>query len=293
MLPHPQGREGRTVSREPHSVPQLPQWPFVCVTLAAAMALALLNTLQAGVDLAFRGQRVPWEGLLKASTVEWLDYALFVLPLWLIVGRFPFRADKWRFGLALYLAVGAFVALTIEYIFVLVGNVFRPGVFHLESILSEDFSSELLISWSLIGLIHASRYYLWCRELEADADCTARGTKSRELKQIAVPGRVAHSIVSVSDIELIVSEGNYVRIETQVGSYLIRHTLTGIEAQLDDRFLRVHRRQLINLAHVAAFESGQRGEYRISMRSGRQVSSARSFNATVRSALRAIGQTKA
>jgi hypothetical protein len=251
------------------------------------MALALLNTLQAGVDLAYRGLGVPWEGLLKARTVEWLDYALFVFPLWLIVGRYPFRADNWRTRLPLYLLLGVFVALAKECIYVLVGNVFRPGVFHLESILSEDFSSELLISWSLIGLVHAARFYLWGRALEARAKRTAdRSANSLELAHIPVRGRAGHSMVAVADIEVIASEGNYVRIETQFGSYLIRHTLSGLEDRLDKRFLRIHRRQLINLDHVATFGPGHRGEYNIGMRSGRQVSSARSFNTTVRSALR-------
>jgi two-component system LytT family response regulator len=95
-------------------------------------------------------------------------------------------------------------------------------------------------------------------------------------------------MVATDDIEVFASEGNYARIETRGGDYLIRHTLSGLERRLDHRFLRIHRGTIINLDHVSRFEPGQRGEYRIEMRSGAQLISARSFNPSVRSALRRL-----
>ena len=274
------------MSRQFHPIAQLPPWRFAALTLGTAIALALLNTLQAGVELAYRGQDVPWRGLLKASTAEWLDYALFVFPLWALVQRYPVRTRAWRMRLPLYLGLGALVALAKECIYVVVGNFFRPGVFDLETILSEDFSTELLISWSLIGLLHAVAFHKSGGEPEVRADVAPPAADTpAQLDHVAVRGRAGHALVPVADIEIIASEGNYVRIETQNGNYLIRHTLTGIEGRLDKRFLRIHRRILINLDHVAGFEPGHRGDYTIGMRSGRKISSARSFNADVRSAL--------
>lgn len=254
------------------------------MVLAAAVALAALNTLQAGIERAYRGEGVPWTGLLKASTVEWFDYALFVLPLWLIVRRYPIDGKNWQVRLPFYLLLGVAVAFLKETIYVLIGDFFRPGVFDLETILSEDFSSELLISWSLIGLVHAAAFYRRWDELRGRAD----GRSGERLSQIPVPGRNGHVMVATDDIEVLASEGNYARIETCGGSYLIRHTLSGFEKRLGGRFVRIHRRTIINLDHVSRFEAGERGEYRIEMRSGARLTSARSFNSAIRSALRGV-----
>lgn len=259
-------------------------WLNVAIVVAAAIALALLNTLQAGVDLAYRGQWVPWGGLLKAQTVEWLDYALFVFPLWLIVRRWPVDGSSWRSRIPLYIGLGIVVAFLKETIYVLVGDYFRPGVFDLETILSEDFSSELLISWSLIGLVHAAAYYRWWRESPARSEATAPTEDT--ISQIPVRGRNGHVMLPVGEIEVIASEGNYARLETASGRYLIRHTLSGLETRLDKRFLRIHRRTIINVDHVSGFEARGRGEYRILMRSGAELTSARSVNSEVRAALR-------
>jgi hypothetical protein len=259
-------------------------WLFAAVVIGTAIAMALLNTLQAGVELAYRGQWVPWTGLLKAQTVEWFDYALFVFPLWLIVRRYPVDGSSWRTRVPLYLVLGVVVAFAKETIYVLVGDYFRPGVFDLETILSEDFSSELLISWSLIGLVHAAAYYRRWREFRARSEAAPGSLET--ISQIPVRGRNGHVMLPTSEIEVIASEGNYARIETCAGSYLIRHTLSGLGSRLDKRFLRIHRRTIINVDHVASFAPGRRGEYKILMRSGAELTSARSFNSRIRTALR-------
>ncbi len=265
------------------AIPARP-WLFPAVVLAAAIALALLNTLQAGAELAYRGHWVPWAGLLKAQTVEWLDYALFVFPLWVIVRRYPVDGSNWRIRIPLYIVLGGVVALAKETIYVIVGDFFRPGVFHLETILSEDFSFELLISWSLIGLIHAAAYYRWWRDFRVEADSLRRAGET--LRHLPVKGRNGHIMVSADEIEIIASEGNYARLETSAGTYLIRHTLSGLESRLDKRFVRIHRRTIINTDRVSRFEPAGRGEYRIEMRSGAELTSSRSFNSDVRAALR-------
>jgi hypothetical protein len=256
----------------------------VAVVLAAAIALALLNTLQAGIDLAYRGQWVPWTGLLKAQTVEWLDYALFVFPLWVLVRRWPIDGSSWRSRIPAYILLGVVVAFLKETIYVVVGDYFRPGQFDLETILSEDFSSELLISWSLIGLVHAAAYYGWWREFRTLPDDVAAPRDA--IRQIPVRGRNGHVMLRVAEIEVIGSEGNYARLETPGGRYLIRHTLSGLQSRLDERFVRIHRRTIINIDCVSRFEPCGRGEYRILMRSGAELTSARSFNSNVRAALR-------
>ena len=273
--------------RQVETSASLAGWRPAAVVLAAALALAALSTLQGGIERAYRGEGVPWTGLLKASTVEWFDYALFVLPLWWLVRRFPIDRGSWRTRLPIYAALGVAVAFLKEVIYVAVGNLFRPGVFHLDTILSEDFSSELLISWSLIGLVHAAAFHRRWDELRT------RGTDASPPERpgrIAVRGRNGHVLIPIEEIEVLAAEGNYARIETCDGSrHLIRHTLSGLEQRLGERFLRIHRGTIVNLDHITGFEPGRRGEYRIEMRSGARLVSARSFNAAVRRAFQPPG----
>jgi two-component system LytT family response regulator len=88
------------------------------------------------------------------------------------------------------------------------------------------------------------------------------------------------AVVRLADIEWIEARGDYVRVHSTGRSDLVRDTIGGFERQLPtDRFVRVHRSAILNLArvreirplagggHVALLESGSR--CRLS-RSGRE-----------------------
>jgi hypothetical protein len=121
-----------------------PPFQFLALVGLAATALALLTTAQAGIALAHEGQAVPWIGLLKARLVDWYACALFMPLLYLLARRYPIRRDRWQQHLPILLLAAVPVAIGKEAVFVAVGNVFRPGVFDLATILSEDLSYEVM-----------------------------------------------------------------------------------------------------------------------------------------------------
>ncbi len=69
---------------------------------------------------------------------------------------------------------------------------------------------------------------------------------------------------------------NYLRVHTAQRSHLLRQPLRELEQILDPAlFIRVHRRAVVNLDHVAEVRAGFRGDYRIRMTSGASVTLSR------------------
>jgi len=77
-----------------------------------------------------------------------------------------------------------------------------------------------------------------------------------------------------------------VRLHAGERSYLVRDTLSGLEARLDPaRFLRIHRSLIVNLARVQEVESLFAGEYVLFLRGGVRLTSGRTYRASVQAAL--------
>jgi LytTr DNA-binding domain len=260
---------------------QLPaqQLQILAAIAGAATALALLTTAQAGAALAYEGESVPWNGLLRARLVDWYAYAIFVPALWRLARRFPIAPRGWQKSLPLYLLLGLPVAIAKEAIYTAIGNVFRPGVFSLPNILAEDLSSEVVTAWALIGLVHAVAFY---RARAPHADEAAQPCENEPANHLAVRDRGAHRLVRIADIEWIDAQGNYARLVTPHGRYLVRETMAALERRLAPGFLRVHRRLLVNLAKVERIEPRSHAEYWLHLASGERLASARSYGERIR-----------
>src|SRR5207302_5628655 len=89
--------------------------------------------------------------------------------------------------------------------------------------------------------------------------------------------------VNAADIEWAKSASNYVRLHIGGRPHLVRGTLTAIAAKLPpERFVRVHRSVIVNLDHIGRLEPSGHGEYRITLKDGRRITSSRSHNAVLR-----------
>ena len=248
-------------------------------TAFAAFALALLSTAQAGVALVHDGQAVPWIGLLRARIVDWFAYALFVPALYRLVRRHPIETARWPRTLALYLPLCPAVAAAKETVYVAVGEIFRPGLFDLATILAQDFASELLTVWAIVGLLHAIVFH------QRSANDIRRRQGAELIDRIAAHDGRSFHLIEANLIEAIEAQGNYACLSTPHGAFLLRSTMVGLERRLGPRFLRIHRRRIVNLDRVARIEPRPRGEFRLHLVSGACVASARSYSAAIRALL--------
>lgn len=77
---------------------------------------------------------------------------------------------------------------------------------------------------------------------------------------IRAGGRIV--LVKTDDIDWIDGAGNYLKIHVGRESYLLRHTMSGLEERLDPRrFLRIHRSTIVNVDRIVELQTAYSGEY--------------------------------
>jgi two-component system LytT family response regulator len=92
--------------------------------------------------------------------------------------------------------------------------------------------------------------------------------------------------VRYEELEYIRASANYVRLHIGGEVRQIRETLSGMQARLPrDRFVRIHRSYVVNLAAVREFQHLGGGEYVVALRNGRRLPVGRSYPPVIRAAL--------
>ncbi len=84
--------------------------------------------------------------------------------------------------------------------------------------------------------------------------------------------------VPVKDVIWFGAEGNYIVLETKARRYLLRMTMNMIESELDpERFVRIHRSYIVNMAHVRNTRYSGNNEFTFTMSNGKHLLSGRSY----------------
>ncbi len=106
------------------------------------------------------------------------------------------------------------------------------------------------------------------------------------LERLPVRVGLRTRLVELDDVDYMEARANYVRLHAGERSYLVRDTLSGLEARLDPtRFLRIHRSLIVNLARVQEVESLFAGEYVLFLRGGARLTSGRTYRGSLQAAL--------
>jgi len=101
---------------------------------------------------------------------------------------------------------------------------------------------------------------------------------------VKVGGRVF--FVDVDNIACIEAEGNYVRVHNGTKSYLLRGTISGLEAQLDPKkFLRIHRSAIVKLDKIKELQPWFHGEYHVILETGQKLTLSRNYRANLQAAI--------
>lgn len=80
-------------------------------------------------------------------------------------------------------------------------------------------------------------------------------------------GRLVH--LPMREIEALEAMGNYVKIYARSRAFVVRATLTSIEARLNPAtFLRAHRSHIVNLARISELVLAKHGDFTIILQSG-------------------------
>ena len=95
--------------------------------------------------------------------------------------------------------------------------------------------------------------------------------------RIAARSGRTFALLRPEEVESVEAAGNYLRLSTDTGEYLVRSTLKAMEARLAGHgFLRIHRSTLVNGARIVSLTALEHGEHEVGLRGGRVLRASRS-----------------
>jgi two-component system LytT family response regulator len=98
--------------------------------------------------------------------------------------------------------------------------------------------------------------------------------KPQDRLVLKTSGRV--TFLRVDEIDWVEAEGNYVRLHVGASSHLLRETMKGIEAKLDqERFIRIHRSTIVNTDRIKELQPLFHGEYAVILQDGTRLTASR------------------
>ena len=100
----------------------------------------------------------------------------------------------------------------------------------------------------------------------------------RYLKRLAIPRQERIFFLAVDEIDWIESAEKYLRLHSGGQTYLLRESLSNLEAALDpEKFLRIHRSRIVNVERICNLQSGSHGEYVIIMKDDTELLLTRTY----------------
>lgn len=259
------------------AIRQLPSlWPLQCAFgfaywLLFVLALEPGNLMRAaefGTDLEFVHESVR---MLGAATLG----ALATPALLQLGARFPLLGDRYLHNLlSRALGVGALALVLIVVSCVLVAWAFYGTWLPTTA----DLRWQLANNWALLvyalvaqaAVAHLLRRWSGVDENATAPNVAAGGT--RWLSHVLTKTRGRQTLVTLSQVDWIETQGNYLALHVGDQVHLLRQTITAIKAQLDPgRFVRVHRRALVALDRIQDLKPLTNGDATLRLYGGQLV----------------------
>ncbi len=104
------------------------------------------------------------------------------------------------------------------------------------------------------------------------------GAEKTYLQRIMVSAGARFFFIKTSEILFLSAEEKYVNLHTEKGAYLIRETMSGLEARLDpSKFVRIHRSYLVNVDFIKELQPESHGDYLARLKNGAELPVSRRF----------------
>ena len=99
---------------------------------------------------------------------------------------------------------------------------------------------------------------------------------------IKVKGRIL--FISPGDVVAVQAEGNYVSLQRESDSYLLRESISTVAEKLKPYgFIRIHRSVLVNTSFVEEIRPGSTGEYGLRVKGGKEYTVTRTYRKNLKS----------
>ena len=94
-------------------------------------------------------------------------------------------------------------------------------------------------------------------------------------------------VIPVESVDWLESANNFVELHCGTKSYLVSETVSNLAGRLDpDRFLRVHRRYIVNLSRLVAIHRMLGGTYEMELRNGIRLATGRQYREAIQRLMR-------
>jgi two-component system LytT family response regulator len=107
---------------------------------------------------------------------------------------------------------------------------------------------------------------------------TDLGRVSHTPKKIAIKAKGKIVFIDPNEVMAAKAEGNYVLLQQQAGSYLVRESISTLAEKLAlYGFIRIHRSALVNVAYVQEIQPCLTGEYLLRLTGGEEFTVSRTY----------------
>lgn len=203
-----------------------------------------------------------------------LDQSLSYKLFWLLFPLFSIGVVAWfdraetYSSKALQAVLSTFIILLISIAHLLVFSLLLFGIstmFYEESVsvyflITEKLSSRLYISLSIYIIFSAFYYYKSKQEDDLNDE-----KEQHQIKNIIVKNGRNTTLVEVSTINWISSDGHYLSLHTDSKKHVILDSLKNIITCLPQNFKRIHRSTIVNLDQIRKLKSRGNGDYDVIM----------------------------
>jgi two-component system LytT family response regulator len=119
------------------------------------------------------------------------------------------------------------------------------------------------------------------------AERSTPAAESPSFDRFVVKRNERTQFVRAEEVDWIESDGNYVKLHVGTASHVVRSTITACEEQMDPRrFVRVHRRYLVNMDRIKEVQPWFGGDSVIMMQNGQQLRLSRNYREHFQSRMR-------
>ncbi len=135
----------------------------------------------------------------------------------------------------------------------------------------------------LLETVRRAKEHLFHRHLEADRDrlrlmLDNMNRPERYRDRLAVRTGENVILMRTEQIDWVEAADNYVYLHCGSETHVLRETMNSLERTLDPNiFLRIHRSAIVNLDRVKALQPWFRGDYRVLLSTGAQLTLSRSY----------------
>jgi DNA-binding LytR/AlgR family response regulator len=106
---------------------------------------------------------------------------------------------------------------------------------------------------------------------------------ARQPSKVAIKAKGRILFIDPAEVAVIRAEGNYVLLEKQSGSYLLRESLAIVAEKLKPHgFIRIHRSVLVNTSFVEEIRPLTTGEYLLRIKGGQELTVSRMYKNNLR-----------